>query len=59
MRGPKEQNNVRDSKKRRISIVGPLEMKHLPDVVNYTSENNRREEESEDKPQERDSLAEI
>jgi len=34
-------------------------MKHLPDVVNYTSENTRREKELEDKPQERDLLAEI
>ena len=51
--------NVRDGKKRRLSVAGPLEMKYLPDVVNYTSENTRREKESEDKPQERDLLAEI
>jgi len=54
-----ERANVRDGKKRRISVAGPLEMKHLLDVVNYTSENTRREKESEDKLQERDLLAEI
>ena len=54
VRGPKEQMFVM------VKSFGdqlPSEIKHLTDVVN-TLENTRKEKESEDKPQERDLLAE-
>lgn len=50
--------NVRDGKRHRLSVADPLEKYYIPDAVN-TSENAGSEKESEDKPQERDLLAEI